>query len=267
MTNAVEEREEAPLILVTPATEKKGPELADLSLSLAECYARALIAAGGLPWVLSCTPDREFIAACVARCDGIMLTGGEDIQPGLHSPTAPAALVGKVKQTEPERDLFELLVIEEVFRQRKPLFGICRGHQLVNVAMGGDLVIDLPSEQPQALNHRRIDRKCELVHEVALAPGSEAARIFGRTQIRVNSTHHQAVKRLAPLFQTVGTSPDGVVEAMELAEPSRDLLPWFLSVQFHPERLYLAHADFLSLFTAFVAACAADAVNQRRAAA
>jgi len=267
MTQADEERGSAPLILVTPATEKKGPELADLSLSLAECYARALIAAGGLPWVLSCTADRAFIAACVARCDGVMLTGGEDIQPGLHSPGAPAALVAKVKQTEPERDLFELLVIEEVFRQRKPLLGICRGHQLVNVAMGGDLFIDLPTEQPQAIDHRRVDRKCELVHEAVLEPDSELARIFGRPRIRVNSTHHQAVKRLAPLFRSVAVGPDGVIEAMELAGPSRALLPWFLSIQFHPERLYLAHADFLSLFAAFVAASAADAVNQRRAAA
>lgn len=98
-----------PLILVTPTTQSEGAVLADPSISVSEEYLRAVIAAGGIPVVLSCTPDRPYLKHAVARCDGVLLTGGEDIEPSLHSPDALAALRAKVKRTEPERDRVELL--------------------------------------------------------------------------------------------------------------------------------------------------------------
>lgn len=244
-----------PLILVTARTQRKGAELADLSVSASEGYLRALIAAGGLPVVLSCTPDRRYLAEAVARCDGVLLTGGEDVQPALYAPDLPATLLARVKLTEPERDLVELMLIGEVFRQAKPLFAICRGHQILNVALGGSLLVDLPTQRPGRVNHQQLDRKSELVHRVKLAVGSTVARLMGRRTIRVNSTHHQALDRVAEPFVVTGRSDDGIVEAMELAPANAGWLPWCVSVQFHPERLGDRDPGFRRLFRDFVRAC------------
>jgi putative glutamine amidotransferase len=252
-----------PLILVTPTTQLAGAELADPSISVSEEYLRALIAAGGTPLVMSCTADRAYVASVVAACDGVLLTGGEDIAPALHSPDAPAGLRAKVKRTEPDRDRVELLLIREIFRQRRPLFAICRGHQMLNVVFGGTLLLDIPSQRPGPIRHRQMDRKAEPVHEVQVIRGSLLARLLGRTRIGVNSTHHQAVDRVAASFVVTARSEDGIVEAMELGPEAATRLPWCLSVQFHPERLGGCDPGFPRLFRAFVKACAADGAARR----
>lgn len=248
-------RKRRPLILVTPTTQPEGAELADPSISVSEEYLRALIIAGGTPLVMSCTPNRSYVANVVAACDGVLLTGGEDIEPALHSPGAPPALRAKVKRTEPERDRVELLLIREIFRQRRPVFAICRGHQMLNVAFGGTLLLDIPSQRPGPIRHRRLDRKAEPVHEVQVTRGSLLARLLGRTRVGVNSTHHQGVERVAEPFVVTARSEDGIVEAMELGPEAATRLPWFLSVQFHPERLGGCDPGFPRLFRAFVRAC------------
>ncbi len=248
----------SPLILILPGTRLRGFEFEDPSLDVSECYARAVLAAGGFPLVASCTAAPDYIAECVRRCDGVMLTGGEDVQPELYAAGAPAALRAKVKTTEPERDLFETLLIPEIFRQRKPLFAICRGQQILNVAFGGTLLLDIPTQLPDALPHRQFERKNEPVHPVNLAPDSRLARLLAATAIAVNSTHHQAVDRVAPPFRAVGTAPDGVVEAMEFTAAETGLLPWFVSVQFHPERLLPNHPHYRELFRDFVRASAVN---------
>jgi putative glutamine amidotransferase len=246
-----------PFILISPSTARKSAEFADASVSLSHAYPRAVIEAGGVPALLACAPSPRYVAATVARADGVLLTGGEDVQPGLHSPDLPPWLRRRAGPFEPERDLFELMLIREVFRQRKPLFAICRGHQLVNVAFGGTLVVDIPSQLPRALPHRCLERKNQPVHAIAFAPGSLMARLFRGRRVRVNSTHHQVIDRLADPFRATATGPDGLIEAAELAPHARALLPWFLSVQFHPERLVGAYPRFRCLFAAFVRACAA----------
>lgn len=246
-----------PLILVTPTTQQHGAELADLSISVSEGYLRALITAGGLPLVLSCTPDRRYLREVVARCDGVLLTGGEDIEPTLHSSDTPQELRAKVKVTEPVRDLVELMLIREVFTQRKPLFAICRGHQMLNVAFGGTLFVDIPAQRPGKVKHRQLDRKSEPVHAIELAGGSKLARLLRRRTIRVNSTHHQAVDRVAEPFVVTARSDDGIIEGIELAPGNANWLPWCVSVQFHPERLGDHDQGFRRLFKGFVGACAA----------
>jgi putative glutamine amidotransferase len=245
-----------PLILITPTTETRGAELADAAVSLSDAYPRALLAAGGVPVVAACHPDRRYVASVLERCDGVLLSGGEDLQPELYSPGLPPGLRATVKLVEPERDAFELLLIAEVFRQQKPLFAICRGHQILNVALGGTLFVDLPSQRPDAVGHRRLDRKYDPVHDVDLLPGSRLATLLRARQVGVNSTHHQAVDQLAGLLAATARSPDGLVEAMELAPAHAGALPWLLSVQFHPERLVPAHRRFRALFRDFVRACA-----------
>jgi putative glutamine amidotransferase len=248
-----------PLILVTPTTQPCGAELADASISLSEAYLRALVDAGGVPLVAACQPDRRYLAAAVARCDGVLLTGGEDIQPELYSAAVSPALRATVKLVEPTRDVFELMLVREVFRQRKPVFAICRGHQMLNVALGGTLLVDLPTQHPGQLGHRWLDRKCEPVHPITISPGSRLAGLLRATRIGVNSTHHQAINQVAELLIATARSTDGVVEAMELSPAHAGALPWLLSVQFHPERLVAAHPRFRALFRGFVRACAESA--------
>ena len=178
-----------PLVLVTPCVERKGFEMGDVSSSLAETYQLAIMAAGGLPLTLPCTTARKLIAECVRRTDGILLTGGDDIHPDLHSPGLPKELLAKATPECRARDLRELLLIEEVFRQRKPLLAICRGQQMLNVAFGGTLFVDLPSQRTDGLNHRRVDAKREIVHDLVLQSGSQLARITDRKSTRLNSSH------------------------------------------------------------------------------
>lgn len=248
-------RMKPPLILICPSTQKRGVEFEDNSLNLSNQYCLAVAAAGGLPWVVPAIPAKRLITEALARCDGVLLTGGDDIQTELYAPQLAGKLKRTLSETEPDRDLFELLMVEELFRQRKPLFAICRGHQLVNVAFGGTLFVDIESQLPGALQHRRLDAKNRIVHAVELTEGSLIANIAAREKLGVNSSHHQAIARLAEPFVATAHSSDGVIEAIEL-RPDAASLPFFLAVQFHPERLYARHAEHLRLFQHFVRACA-----------
>ena len=246
----------APLILVTPSTEEKGVEFYDYSLSLSQTYLDSVVMAGGLPVLPSCAPSSKAVAEYVRRCDGVMLTGGDDIQPELYCDEIPARLKKTLSRVDPKRDLLETLIVQEVFRQQKPLLAICRGHQLLNIALGGTLFIDIPTQVKTDLNHSELKKKDRFVHEVALEPGSLLEAAFGRNCFSVNSSHHQAVDRVAAPLRVTGRSPDGVVEVMELRPEDSGLLPYLLSVQFHPERLVREHEEFVELFRSFTSACA-----------
>jgi putative glutamine amidotransferase len=246
-----------PLIVVSPSIEKAGAEFHDRSISLSEAYPRAIADAGGLPLTLPVGKSRELMAECVRRCDGVLLTGGDDIEPRLYAHGLPAKLRRTVGAAPDggERDLRELILIDEIFRQRKPLLAICRGHQLLNVALGGTLIVDIPSQVPGALNHRRMDRRSEVVHEVRLTPGSILSKITAKQRLGVNSTHHQAVGRVAKPLQVTAISGDGVVESVELKPEAARMLPFLLGVQFHPERLADRHPEHRVIFRAFINAC------------
>lgn len=245
----------APLILISPNTEVKGEEFGDISISVSETYQRAIMEAGGLPLALPGMASRELMAECVSRCDGVLFTGGDDIDPKIYG----AKLSPKLRKTvhvEPgERDLREMILVDEVFRQQKPLLGICRGHQVINVALGGTLVVDIGTQVPGALNHRRMDRKSEVVHEARLTEDSMLAKITGKQNLGVNSTHHQAVGRVAKPLQVTAMSADGIVEAMELRPEDAGLLPYLMTTQFHPERLAPRYPEHQEVFNSFIRAC------------
>jgi len=247
----------APLILIAPNVDPQGQEFRDLSISLSEPYPQAVLAAGGLPLIMAATIAQEAIAQCVSRCDGVLLTGGADVEPRLHTERLPARLRRKATVTPDggRRDLRELCLIEEVFRQHKPLLAICRGQQILNVALGGTLVVDIAAQVPKALNHRRLDRRNEVVHEVRLTRGSFLAKIVGTVELGVNSTHHQAVGRVAGPLRVAAVSADGVIEGLELKPGAAHWLPFLLSVQFHPERLADRYPEQRALFGAFTRAC------------
>lgn len=244
-----------PIVLISGSTEKRGVEFNDLSLSLSMNYARAVRAGGGLPWVAPCLADKGFVAESVARCDGVVLTGGDDIDPGLYRKELPAALAKTVHTADRERDLFELMLVDEVFRQKKPLLAICRGHQILNVALGGTLVVDIGSQAPNCLNHSRTDKKDKIVHEIKVEAGSLLAKATGTTSLGVNSSHHQAVEKVAKPLRITAVSIDGIVEGLELKAANRHFLPFLLAVQFHPERLFARHNEHLKIFKTFVDAC------------
>lgn len=245
-----------PLILVTPSTSPAGVEMLDHSISLSSRYLSAILDHGGVPVCLPLMTDPGDLAAAVEHADGILLSGGDDIEPRLHWPDVPRKLRALCKDiAEPARDNMELRLIAEVLRQRRPLLCICRGHQLMNLALGGTLVVDLPTQRPGRIRHGRLDRRCDPVHPVTVAPGSWLARWTGCRELRVNSTHHQAIDQLAPHLSVAAISPDGVIEATELRAGSQDLFPWFASVQFHPERLYDRYPEHSPLFHEFIRAC------------
>jgi putative glutamine amidotransferase len=247
-----------PLILVSPSIEKRGAEFHDLSVSLSVKYENAILQAGGMPVTVPTTTHRKALAEMVRRVNGVMLTGGDDINPDLYTNNLPRAIRQTVGATPDGggRDLRELMLIDETFRQHKPLLAICRGHQLLNIALGGGLVADIRRQVPGALNHQRLDRANELVHEAALTSGSLLARIVNNRILAVNSSHHQAVLQPAELLTAVARTRDGIVEAMEMKSDAPQQMPFLLSVQFHPERLVDRYVEHRAIFSRFIRACA-----------
>lgn len=244
-----------PLILVSPSISKHGVEFQDISASLSARYNTAVLEAGGIPVTAPTSTDRAVLAEAVRRTDGVLLTGGDDINPELYGEKPPRKIAKTIEQTPDggARDLRELILIQEIFAQRKPVLGICRGHQMMQVAFGGRLLADLPQQHPSDVNHRRLDQPLALVHEATLTPGSLVSKICKTSVLGVNSTHHQGVLDPAEPFVATARADDGIVEVMELKD--KNLLPFYLSVQFHPERLVQIHARYRALFEKFVAAC------------
>jgi len=248
--------QDRPLILVTPSTDKKGTEFYDYSISLSQTYLEAVSMAGGWPVVAPAATEEELIRGLVERCDGVMLTGGDDIQPELYAKELPGDLRATVKNVDAIRDLLETLVIKEALAQRKPLLAICRGHQILNVTLGGTLIVDIPMQVKTEINHSQLKNKDRVVHEVKLEAESLLAGNLRKQVAEVNSSHHQAVDRAGEPLRITGRSPDGVVEVMELKPSEAGLLPYLLAVQFHPERLVRGYPEYLELFRGFVKACA-----------
>ena len=208
-------------------------------------YVSAVAQAGGIPLILSQLMGDGRTARALEGCQGLLLTGGEDVDP-IHYGAEPSAALGSV---DGERDRFELALFAAARAARLPILGICRGIQLVNVALGGTLYQDLPSERPGPVDHNPDAARDARTHHVCLAPGSRAADALGVDRLVPNSFHHQAIRDLAPGLVASGWSDDGVIEAVE----SRADDGWVLAVQWHPEEM---HADRIApeggLFKALV---------------
>ena len=241
-----------PLIAVTPdIQEKPGGRLA---ASVNKEYTDAVLAAGGLPLVLPLTDDEAALDAMLARVDGLLLTGGGDVDPALYGAQVTPEIKLTLKTISPVRDRMELFLTRRVLRDaRQPLLGICRGCQVLNVAAGGTLILDIPSTFGNKVDHRQSARMAESVHEILVQPKSRLASLVGGGKLDVNSSHHQAVRDVAPKFHLVAHSTgDGVVEGIELEGKH-----FVIGVQWHPERLYTNHEHAAALFRALVEAAAA----------
>lgn len=210
-------------------------------------YVRSLLAAGGVPVILSPLLGPSYVMRALDGVDGLLLTGGEDVHPELYG----AAPSPHLYPPDRERDLFELALFATARQRELPILGICRGIQLVNVALGGTLFQDLPSERPGTVAHNPGGARDARSHEVRLEEGSRAARALGRSVFSVNSFHHQAVDRLAGGLIASGWSADGLIEAAESPAEA----PWLLAVQWHPEEMHAeGTAPERGLFRALVEA-------------
>jgi len=213
-----------------------------------EDYRQSILHVGGEPRVLEASADAE---QAIAGIDGLMLTGGDDVAPSRYGEAAHDT----VTAAEPGRDEFEIALVAAARARNLPILAICRGVQVLNVACGGTLVQDIPSQIAGALAHSLAvpqHEPYELAHEVWVDKDSLLARLMRERLVdealEVNSRHHQAVKQVAPGFVATATAPDGVIEAIE--DPAARFC---LGVQWHPENFFRT-GEFRALFEGFLEA-------------
>lgn len=210
-----------------------------------ETYIRAITRAGGIPVILPNIEDISCVEEIAQRLDGFLLSGGDDVDPALFGERATE----KLGHVIPRRDQFEIALTRCVLEKtEKPLLGICRGIQVMNVAMGGSLHIDLPSDGKLCHSLSMYPRNVRS-HEIELVPDTRLEKIMGHGTGRVNSFHHQAIKAVADCFAVTAKSlPDDVVEAIELPGER-----FAVGVQWHPEEL-TEYPEAAALFDAFIKA-------------
>jgi putative glutamine amidotransferase len=215
------------------------------TLSVNEAYIQAINRAGGAPLLIPLGISEDALAVITAKLDGILFTGGIDVEPARFGADNHHPKLGEV---DSDRDRVELFLYDTATRQELPFLGICRGIQLINVAMGGTLYIDIADQYPGAIKHdyAGYPRK-HLAHSVTVED-NRLAGILGSTQVEVTSFHHQAIEKLAPVFRATAYSPDGLIEALELPG-----YPFGLAVQWHPECM-LDVPSMQNLFRNFVTA-------------
>ncbi|WP_027718633.1 gamma-glutamyl-gamma-aminobutyrate hydrolase family protein [Desulfovirgula thermocuniculi] len=228
-----------PLIGITCAWEEERERF-----YLSDAYVRAVEAAGGLPVPVPCT-GAAGAAPWLEVLDGLILSGGGDVDP-FYFGEEPLLGCGEV---DPRRDAFELELVRGALCRRLPLLGICRGLQVVNIAAGGDIYQDIYRQVPGCLKHRQDAPRWAATHGVEIKAGTRLARLLGAGNLRVNSFHHQAVRRVAPGLVVAACAPDGLIEALEGAGPG-----FVLGVQWHPEAMWEKDRRFLALFAALVEA-------------
>jgi putative glutamine amidotransferase len=212
---------------------------------LNEAYVSALAGAGLVPLVVPPLQESQVDAVLDAvRAGGLVLSGGEDVDPVEYG----AERSPHTFEPHRARDRCELALARRARELRIPTLAICRGLQLVNVALGGTLIQDIGAEVPDALPHDRSDERARRVHPVDVEPDSELARAVGGSRIQVNTSHHQAIAKAAPGLRVVAHAPDGVIEGAEWTGDDW----WMLAVQWHPEELVGDDAAWdRNLFAAF----------------
>lgn len=239
-----------PLIAVTCGTGYARTRPDQAQDRLFRLYSRAIANAGGIPVVVTGLEHPWMAAELADRTDGLLLTGGADIDPARYGAEPHPA----TRAEDPARDAAEFPIAQAFLDADIPILGICRGLQLLNVLLGGTLIQDIPTETTGAIAHRRGDVRTTPAHDIAIVPGSRLARIVGGTRIGVNSFHHQAARSVASALTVTARAEDGIVEGAEI-----DGARFVVAVQYHPEDMagFQPHAD--ALFGAFVeAACQAQ---------
>lgn len=242
-----------PIIGVPTQTLEEIPGELPRCWVMSQQYIRVLVDAGAVPWIVPLLRgDMATLRAIYERLDGVFLPGGVDLHPSAYL-EEPTALCGR---TDPDRDETELTLTRWAMEDRKPLFAVCRGVQVINVAAGGTVHQDLAAQLPGSLKHDYFPgpsgyTRDQLVHEVRIPADTRLGRLLQTSTLRVNSMHHQGINRVAEGLRPNAFAPDGLIEGLE--SPNGQFL---LGVQWHPESLVDSDPAMGRLFSAFVAAAA-----------
>ena len=232
-----------PVIAITPEAVTLPSRIDGRGSFCGVSYSEAIELAGGIPLVVPLTRDRRVLDHYLDVCAGWLLTGGGDVCAKFYAPRMPAALRKKISGADEVRDEMEFYVLRKLVERDQPVFAICRGIQVMNVAFGGTLI--------PHLNGHSNPKPDALAHKIVWTKSGTLKRAMDGFD-RVNTSHHQAVDRVARGFEVVARAPDGIIEAMELSDAR-----FCCAVQFHPERLVKKAPPFLNLFREFVRACRA----------
>jgi putative glutamine amidotransferase len=208
-------------------------------------YIQALEQAGGLPVVLPPSLSPAASVKALDKMDGLLLSGGDDLSPLIFA-QQPHPRLGEVDAL---RDEQEFALVKAALKLGLPIMGICRGLQVINAALGGTILQHINEDDVKAIQHRQNAPGWHRHHHVRIHPETMLAEALGHGDVGVNSFHHQAVDKVPPGLTISAVSPDGLVEALECREP------WILAVQWHPERMFARHPEFLRLFELFCNQC------------
>ena len=230
-----------PVIALTPLIDQKMDETAWMF----DEYFEALKREGAAPVMLDTTTDPEIVRSYAERFDGFVFTGGQDVAPEVYGREVTSSTV----HTCPKRDSFESLLLPEVLKLDKPVLGICRGHQFISCALGGDMIQDIPSQYDTKIDHNMPKPYDVVQHRVKHS--GPIAELLGKDETGINSCHHQAVKTPGRGLEVMGVSENGLIEALWRPE-SRFL--W--TVQWHPEFSYRVNEESRMIFRRFVEECA-----------
>lgn len=230
----------SPIIGVTPSMRE------EQTLAVHRANTDVLIQAGGTPVILPYTNRSDVLSRLADGMDGLLLTGGGDIDPTLFGEEPLPGL----REIIPERDHMEIALSRRLLEEDKPILALCRGCQILNIAAGGDMYQDLSRQCSDILQHEQRSPRSHPSHTVTVEKGSLLYRLTEKRQYKVNSFHHQAVRRLAPGFEATAVTRDGVIEAFESRHHT-----FVLGVQWHPEHMAETDAVTRGLFEAFVQAC------------
>ena len=221
------------------------------TIFLRKNYLQSILDAGGIPVIIPYNGTQGDYAQLAEELDGFLFSGGMDVQPFLFGEETLA----QCGAATPDRDELEMLLYKEVMARKKPVLGICRGIQMMNIAQGGTIYQDIPAyfkgtlEDGTKLSHSQASPGRVASHTVEVAPGSLLEELVGADSIRVNSFHHQAVKDAAPGTVVTGRSKDGLIEALEIPEHG-----FWLAVQWHPEYMTRDTDTAAALFRGLVEA-------------
>ena len=232
-----------PVIALTPEAKTLPAHHARRGAYCGVSYSDAIARAGGLPIILPLTRDPVLLRQILRHCQGLLLTGGADVSHQFYAPNMPPRQRATIHGVDEVRDEMEFYLTRLALRNSVPVFGICRGIQVMNVALGGTLFPDIPGhDHPQAEVR---------LHPLQWEPTSRMRATLGLRAGFVNTSHHQALDRVAPGLVVTARAPDGFIEAVE-----HQSARFFWGVQFHPERLVKVAPKYLRLFQALVAAAA-----------
>lgn len=201
-------------------------------------YARAIEYSGGLPFVLPLTADDHQLNRYMEKAEGLLLSGGGDVDPSAYGEER----IPECGEASALRDKMEIALCKKAVEKGIPVLGICRGLQVMNIALGGTL-------HQHIENHARHDLPCDPAHNASILPSTRLYDILGKETVGVNTRHHQAIKDLGKGLTVTALAEDGIIEAVEMPGDR-----FFLAVQWHPEGLFSRYDDMKKIFAAFIAA-------------